>query len=71
MGASRLPVVLGGVLAYSELRMFNFLTFFLSLVGVMLIHTGSNFINDYFDDKRGVDRDNPEAIYPFSGGPGC
>jgi 1,4-dihydroxy-2-naphthoate polyprenyltransferase len=68
MGASLLPVVLGGALAYAERHAFNLFSFILSLAGVGFIHIGSNLINDYFDDKSGVDRDNPDAVYPFSGG---
>jgi len=52
--ASVVPVVLGTVLAYLE-GTFNPLFFALALVSSVLLHTGTNLVNDSFDFVKGVD----------------
>lgn len=68
VGGSILPAVLGGFLAYYEKSIFNLFYFFLVIIGSAALHTGANFINDYFDYVTGADDKNTEGIYPFSGG---
>lgn len=60
-------VLLGSVMAWSKLETFNLLYFFLSLAGVIFVHTGANLANDYFDYKSGNDEIN-KTLTPFSGG---
>ncbi len=52
--ASVVPVVLGTVLAYLE-GVFDLPLFVLALVSAVLLHTGTNLVNDSFDFVRGVD----------------
>ncbi|MBW2056550.1 MAG: 1,4-dihydroxy-2-naphthoate octaprenyltransferase [Deltaproteobacteria bacterium] len=52
--ASVVPVVLGTVLAFQE-GSFDWLLFVLALVSSVLLHTGTNLVNDSFDFLRGVD----------------
>ncbi len=52
--ASVIPVVLGTVLAYLE-GAFDLLLFALALLSSVLLHTGTNLVNDSFDFIKGVD----------------
>jgi 1,4-dihydroxy-2-naphthoate octaprenyltransferase len=52
--ASVTPVVLGGVLAAYD-GAWNWWLFSVTLVGSVLIHAGTNLINDYYDLKKGAD----------------
>lgn len=52
--ASVVPVVLGTVLAYLE-GAFDLLLFALTLFSSVLLHTGTNLVNDSFDFVKGVD----------------
>jgi len=52
--ASVVPVVLGTMLAYLE-GAFDLLLFALALLASVLLHTGTNLVNDSFDFIRGVD----------------
>jgi 1,4-dihydroxy-2-naphthoate octaprenyltransferase len=54
--ASITPVVLGIALA-ADVVAINWLTAFLTVLGGVLLHTGTNLINDYYDHKTGVDRE--------------
>lgn len=52
--ASVVPVVVGTLLAaYHDA--FTWWLAALALVGSVFIHAGTNFINDYFDDRKGAD----------------
>jgi len=61
------PVVLGSVLAWHDTSSFLWLEFGLTLIGAILIHAGTNMVNDYFDHLSGCDESNPNPT-PFSGG---
>jgi len=52
--ASIVPVVLGTVLAYLD-GAFDLLLFVLALSSSVLLHTGTNLVNDSFDFVKGVD----------------
>ena len=54
--ASLLPVALGGLWAFRE-GPINWINFVLAIIAGMLFHTGTNLINDYYDFKKGVDRE--------------
>jgi len=66
--ASIVPVILGTLVALIKTGNIDFLYFILTLVGVCLLHAGTNVANDYFDYKGGTDNINREFITPFSGG---
>jgi 1,4-dihydroxy-2-naphthoate octaprenyltransferase len=56
---SVIPPILGAIIAFSEnpgLRL-HWLNFFLTLVGCVAAHAGSNLLSDYFDFKKRVDRE--------------
>ncbi|GAB6138873.1 1,4-dihydroxy-2-naphthoate octaprenyltransferase [Halanaerobaculum tunisiense] len=61
--ASLLPVFLGGGLAIKE-QSFNLELFLLTSCGVLLLHSGTNLLNDYYDYQSGVDT---EESYGSSG----
>lgn len=58
--ASVVPVVVGTLVA--AMHRFNPLYFVLALVGSILIHAGTNLINDYYDHIKGID--GPDALGP-------
>lgn len=55
--ASVVPVVVGSAFAYYISGTFNWGLFMLALLAGMLYHTGCNLMNDYYDFKKGLDRD--------------
>jgi 1,4-dihydroxy-2-naphthoate octaprenyltransferase len=61
------PVIFGGALAFYRTGEFNWLTFFVTLVGALFAHAAANLANDYFDYKTTDDEIN-ENVTPFSGG---
>ena len=67
-----MPAFIGGAYAYhyllSEPSAFNWLHFGLAVFGVILLHLGSNVMNDYFDVKDGTDGANNDYFLQFSGG---
>jgi len=67
--ASALPVLLGTAAAYGEGQGIHLSYFLLALLGAVLLHCGTNVLNDYFDFESGNDllyreQKNP----PFDGG---
>jgi len=65
--ATIIPIVLGAVIAWSETGIFHWGYFILALLGGILIHTGVNLANDYFDHTSRNDWNNKTPT-PFSGG---
>ena len=65
--ASVISVVLGAVIAWNITGEFHLLNFILTIIGVILVHAGTNLINDYFDHKSNLDEINVNHT-PFSGG---
>ncbi len=67
-----MPALIGGAYAYSYLvdgpSAFNWWYFGLAVLGVTLLHLGSNVMNDYFDVKDGTDGLNNDYFLQFSGG---
>ncbi len=59
--ASVTPVLLGTVIAAFDGK-FDFVRFMLTLIGSVAIHAGTNMVNDYYDDLKGVDT--PNSIGP-------
>lgn len=66
--ASVIPVLLGSLIAWARLGVFNWLYFALTLLGVSFLHLGTNISNDYFDHLNKTDDVNTEYIRPFTGG---
>ena len=66
--ASAVPVLLGTVIAWFATGTFLWGFFLLALLAGLLMHMGTNFINDYADHKSGNDEINREFVRPFSGG---
>lgn len=64
--ASLIPLLLGAAVAYTVNGTFNWLLFFLTLLGGILIQAGTNMMNDWKDADR--DNENVEGIRPFTGG---
>ena len=67
--ASVIPVLYGSVLAIiiNPDLVFNFSLFFLTLIGAMLVHVGTNLINDICDFKKGIDKEDKEIGIPHGG----
>ena len=67
--ASIIPVLYGSVIAVllnPEIK-FNFLLFLLTLTGAMLVHVGTNLINDIYDFRKGIDKEDKEIGIPHGG----
>jgi 1,4-dihydroxy-2-naphthoate polyprenyltransferase len=65
---SILPVVLAVVIVHFETGRWDPLLFWLTLAGAVLLHLGSNTINDWFDHRSGNDEVNVDFARPFTGG---
>lgn len=76
LGPMRLPflvlppacVLLGAATAFWETQQFNWLHFFLILIGAVAAHISVNALNEYFDFRSGLDFRTSRT--PFSGGSG-
>lgn len=66
--ASVVPVLLGTFVAWAQGWPLNVVNFLLALLGMSLLHIGTNISNDYFDHLSGADEINEERITPFTGG---
>jgi 1,4-dihydroxy-2-naphthoate octaprenyltransferase len=65
--ASAMPVIVGTAAGFAESRQFDAVLFFLALFSTMLLHSGANVANDYFDHISRNDWLNKNPT-PFSGG---
>ncbi len=65
--ATVIPVILGSVVAWNRTGLFNWGYLWLTLMGIIFIHAGTNLSNDYFDHTSGDDEVNKTPT-PFSGG---
>jgi len=65
--ATIIPVALGSIIAWHNTGNFMWIRFLLTMLGAILIHTGTNLANDYFDHLSGCDKANSTPT-PFSGG---
>ena len=66
--ASIVPVLLGTCMAWSREGEWDWGLFALAMLGGVLLHVGTNIINDYFDHRSGSDDVNLEFVRPYSGG---
>lgn len=55
--ASATPILLGTALAFYQTGRVDVLMFIAALAGGVLLHAGTNLISDYFDYRKGVDRE--------------
>ena len=65
--ATLIPVALGSIIAWRDTGEFMWMRFWLVTAGALLMHMGTNLVNDYFDHLSGCDKANPNPT-PFSGG---
>lgn len=65
--ASASPILVGSALGFAQSGRFDAGIFVLALFSTMLIHSGANVANDYFDHTSGNDWLNKNPT-PFSGG---
>jgi len=65
-----MPALVAGAFAAQNLSSgsLNTFHFVLSILGVVLLHLGSNVLNDYFDVKDGTDDANNDYFLQYSGG---
>jgi 1,4-dihydroxy-2-naphthoate octaprenyltransferase len=66
--ASIVPILLGTCMAWSREGEWDWGLFALAMLGGVLLHVGTNVINDYFDHRSGTDNVNFEFVRPYSGG---
>ncbi|MBI4834773.1 MAG: 1,4-dihydroxy-2-naphthoate octaprenyltransferase [Planctomycetes bacterium] len=65
--ATIVPVILGSIIAWYAAHTFNWFYFWLTMLGIVLCHSGTNLANDYFDHTSRNDWVNKTPT-PFSGG---
>ncbi len=66
--ASLVPVVLGAMMAWASTGAMHWGNLVLTMIAGLLLHSGVNVLNDYFDHLSGSDQANVEYVRPFSGG---
>lgn len=65
--ASAVPVLVGSAAGFAVTGTFDWGLFILAVVSIMLLHSGANLANDYYDHISGNDWVNKNPT-PFSGG---
>lgn len=66
--ATIVPILLGAAIAWARTGSLHVGHFLLTMLGGLLLHTGTNVANDYFDHKSRADDVNVEFVRPFTGG---
>lgn len=66
--ATVVPILLGATIAWARTGSFHWGYFLLAMAGGLLLHTGTNVANDYYDHLSGTDDRNVEFVRPFTGG---
>lgn len=66
--ASVLPVFVGLACAWRTGAVFHPWLAALTVINIMLVHSGANVLNDYFDALNGTDEANRRRLFPFTGG---
>lgn len=66
--ASVLPVLTALAVSWHHTQHFDTLLAILTVINIILIHSGANVLNDYHDAVSGTDEHNTQRIFPFSGG---
>lgn len=67
LSASIVPVLVGTAAGLAVTGNVDWILFLAALIGITVIHSGANVMNDYFDHRSGNDWVNPNPT-PFSGG---
>lgn len=67
--ASVIPIVYGSIIAVllNPGLHFNYLNFFITPIGAMAIHVTTNLVNDIYDFKKGIDKEDKEIGIPHGG----
>jgi 1,4-dihydroxy-2-naphthoate polyprenyltransferase len=67
--ASVIPIIYGSILAVllNPGLKFHYLNFFLTLIGAVAIHVTTNLVNDVYDFKKGIDKEDKEIGIPPGG----
>lgn len=55
--ATIIPVTVGAALAYYQNKPVQWMLFPIAMISALLYHAATNLVNEYFDFKKGVDRD--------------
>ena len=63
--AGAMPVVLANASVFHRERSLDAIVFVVTLAGMVLVQSGVNLLNDYFDDRSGLDADPDFADSPF------
>lgn len=67
--ASVIPIIYGSIIAIllNPGLKFNYLNFFITLIGAVAIHVTTNLVNDIYDFKKGLDKEDKEIGIPHGG----
>jgi 1,4-dihydroxy-2-naphthoate polyprenyltransferase len=67
--ASIVPIFYGSILAVilNPGLKFNYINFFITLIGAVAIHITTNIVNDIYDFKKGIDKEDKETGIPHGG----
>lgn len=67
--ASVIPIIYGSIIAVllNPGLKFNYLNFFITLIGAISIHVTTNLVNDIYDFKKGIDKEDKEIGIPHGG----
>jgi 1,4-dihydroxy-2-naphthoate polyprenyltransferase len=67
--ASIIPIIYGSIIAVllNPGLKFNYLNFFITLIGAVAIHVTTNLVNDIYDFKKGLDKEDKETGIPHGG----
>jgi 1,4-dihydroxy-2-naphthoate polyprenyltransferase len=67
--ASIVPIFYGSILAVilNPGLKFNYINFFITLIGAVAIHITTNVVNDIYDFKKGIDKEDKETGIPHGG----
>lgn len=66
--AAVMPVLVGTAWGYSRVGELDWIALLLALAATVLLHGGTNVINDVGDEIGGSDRVNEQRIFPYTGG---
>ncbi|MBI5404028.1 MAG: 1,4-dihydroxy-2-naphthoate octaprenyltransferase [Ignavibacteriae bacterium] len=67
--ASVIPIIYGSIIAvlFNPGMKFNYFHFILALIGSVAIHVTTNIVNDIYDFKKGIDKEDKEVGIPHGG----
>lgn len=67
--ASVMPIIYGSIIAVlmNPGLKFNYINFFITLIGAVAIHVTTNLVNDIYDLRKGIDKEDKEIGIPPGG----